>query len=70
VHATLKDLAKAKGIGKTHASQVLPLTLLAPELVEAILDERPPRGCSSMICWTDSRWIGRGRRSIGRDRPA
>jgi hypothetical protein len=42
VRATLEDLAKAKGIGKTYVSQVLRLTLLAPEMVEAILDGRQP----------------------------
>jgi hypothetical protein len=40
VHATIEDLAKAKGIGKAYVSQVLRLTLLAPEIVEAILDGR------------------------------
>jgi hypothetical protein len=42
VHATLEDLAKAKGIGKTYVSHVLRLTLLAPEIVEPILDGRQP----------------------------
>jgi hypothetical protein len=42
VHATIEDLARAKGIGKTYVSQVLRLTLLAPEIVEAILDGRQP----------------------------
>jgi hypothetical protein len=42
VYATLEDLAKSKGIGKTYVSQVLRLTLLAPEIVEAILDGRQP----------------------------
>jgi hypothetical protein len=40
VYATIEDLAKAKGIGKTYVSQVLRLTLLAPEIVEAILEGR------------------------------
>jgi hypothetical protein len=40
VHATIEELAKSKGIGKTYVSQVLRLTLLAPEIVEAILDGR------------------------------
>ena len=40
VHATIEDLAKSKGIGKTYVSQVLRLTLVAPEIVEAILDGR------------------------------
>jgi hypothetical protein len=42
VQATIEDLAKAKGIGKTYVSQVLRLTLLAPDTVEAILDGRQP----------------------------
>ena len=42
VYATVEDLAKAKGIAKTYVSQVLRLTLLAPEVVEAILDGRRP----------------------------
>jgi hypothetical protein len=33
VYATLEDLAKAKGIGKTYVRQVLRLTLLAPEKI-------------------------------------
>jgi hypothetical protein len=40
MYATIDDLAKAKGIGKTYVSQVLRLTLLAPAIVEAILDGR------------------------------
>lgn len=42
VHATIEDLAKAKGIGKTYVSGILRLTLLAPDIVEAILDGRQP----------------------------
>jgi len=40
VHATIEDLANSKGIGKTYVSQVLRLTLLAPEIIEAIIDGR------------------------------
>jgi hypothetical protein len=42
VYATIEELAKTKGIAKTYVSQVLRLTLLAPELVEAIPDGRQP----------------------------
>ena len=42
VHATLEDLARAKGVAPTYVSRVLRLTLLAPEIVEAILDGRQP----------------------------
>ena len=42
VHATLEELAKAKGIAPSYVSRILRLTLLAPEIVEAILDGRQP----------------------------
>ena len=41
-HATLEDLARAKGVAPSYVSRMLRLTLLAPELVEAILDGRQP----------------------------
>jgi hypothetical protein len=40
VHATLEDLARAKGVARSYVSRVLRLTMLAPEIVEAILDGR------------------------------
>jgi hypothetical protein len=42
VHATLEDLARAKGVATSYASRPLRLTLLTPEIVEVILDGRPP----------------------------
>jgi hypothetical protein len=42
VHATLDDLASAKGVAPSYLSRVLRLTLLAPEIVEVILDGRQP----------------------------
>jgi hypothetical protein len=42
VHATLEDLARAKGVNATYVSRVLRLTLLAPEIVQAILDGHQP----------------------------
>ena len=41
-HATIEDLAKARGVNATYVSRVLRLTLLAPDIVEAILDGRQP----------------------------
>ena len=35
---------EAKGVNATYVSRVLRLTLLAPEIVEAILDGRQPAG--------------------------
>jgi hypothetical protein len=42
VHATLEDLARAKGVAPSYVSRILRLTLLAPDIVEAILDGRRP----------------------------
>jgi hypothetical protein len=39
---TLEDLARAKGVHSTYVSRVLRLALLAPNIVEAILDGRQP----------------------------
>ena len=44
VHATLEDLARAKGVAPSYVSRILRLTLLAPDIVEAILDGRQPAG--------------------------
>ena len=44
VHGTLKDLARAKDVNATYLSRILRLTLLAPDIVEAILDGRQPEG--------------------------
>jgi hypothetical protein len=40
VYRTLEDLARVKGVHATYVSRILRLTLLAPEIVEAILDGR------------------------------
>jgi hypothetical protein len=42
VYGTLDDLARAKGVHATYASRILRMTLLAPDIVEAILDGRQP----------------------------
>jgi hypothetical protein len=42
VHATLDDLAQAMGVATSYLSRVPRLTLLAPEIAEAILDGRQP----------------------------
>ena len=43
-HAMLEDLAKAKRLAPSYVSGILRLTLLAPDIVEAILDGRQPAG--------------------------
>ena len=56
--ATINELAAAEKINSSYVSRVLRLTLLAPDIVEAILDGRQPAeldmaalmgGCPS--CW-------------------
>jgi len=42
--ATLNELAVAAKINSSYVSRLLRLTLLAPEIVEAILDGRKPEG--------------------------
>ena len=42
--ATVKELAAAEKINSSYVSRVLRLTLLAPDIVEAILDGRQPEG--------------------------
>ena len=42
--ATIDELAAAEKINSSYVSRLLRLTLLAPELVEAILDGRQPEG--------------------------
>ena len=41
-YASITDLAAAEGINQSYVCRVLRLTLLAPEIVEAILDGRQP----------------------------
>lgn len=41
--STINELASAEKINASYVSRVLRLTLLAPDLVEAILDGRQPQ---------------------------
>ena len=43
-HTSLTELARAEGINRSYLCRVLRLTLLAPDLVEAILAGRQPQG--------------------------
>jgi hypothetical protein len=42
--ATLTELAEAEKINRSYLCRILRLTLLAPDIVEAILDGRQPEG--------------------------
>ena len=41
-YATIRDLAKARAINESYLGRILRLTLLAPKIVEAILEGRQP----------------------------
>jgi hypothetical protein len=43
-YGTINELAAAENINSSYVSRLLRLTLLVPELVEAILDGRQPEG--------------------------
>ena len=43
-HATIAEIAAAEKINESYVGRVLRLTLLAPDIVEAILDGRQPAG--------------------------
>jgi len=43
-YATIEDIAEAENINPSYVSRVLRMTLLAPEIVEAILAGRQPVG--------------------------
>ena len=43
-YGTFDELAKAEGVSQSHVSRMLRLTLLAPDLIEAILAGRQPEG--------------------------
>ena len=56
--ATIAELAEREGIAKSYMTRVLRLTLLAPDIVEAILDGRQPKGVTLEavlkpfpVCW-------------------
>ncbi len=43
-HSSIADLAEAERINKSYLSRILRLTLLAPDIVQAVLDGCQPKG--------------------------
>jgi hypothetical protein len=43
-YATIREIASAENINETYVGRVLRLTLLAPDIVEAVLGGRQPAG--------------------------
>lgn len=48
-HTSLTELAQAEGINRSYLCRVLRLTLLAPDLVETILEGRQPEGLTLKV---------------------
>ena len=44
IYATVRDMAKVEKVNETYICRALRLTLLAPDMVQAILDGRQPEG--------------------------
>jgi hypothetical protein len=48
-YGTLAEMADAERISRSYVSRVLRLTLLAPDIVERILDGRPTAGLAQFL---------------------
>ncbi|MER8822608.1 hypothetical protein NKH70_22795 [Mesorhizobium sp. M0991] len=48
-HASMRDLAAAEHISPTYISRLLRLTLLDPQIVEAVLDRRHPEAATQEL---------------------
>jgi hypothetical protein len=47
--ASVRELAEADGVGLSYVSRILRLGLLAPEIVEAIMEGRPTAGLAHFL---------------------
>jgi hypothetical protein len=68
---SITDLAEQEGVTDAYVCRLLPLTCLAPDIVEAILDGRQPKGLrlaemlgNGPLAWEEQR------RALGFRRPA
>jgi hypothetical protein len=72
---SITDLAEQQGVTDAYVCRLLPLTCLAPGIVEAILDGRQPKGLrlvellgNGSVAWEDQRmkWRFGNTRAVGR----
>jgi hypothetical protein len=61
---SITDLAEQEGVTDAYVCRLLPLTCLAPDIVEAILDGRQPEGLrlvdvlgNGPLDWTEQRYL-------------
>jgi hypothetical protein len=62
---SITDLAEQKGVTNAYVCRLLPLTCLAPDIVEAILDGQQPRWLRLARCWGTARWAGMSSGRVG-----
>jgi hypothetical protein len=64
---SITDLAEREGVTDAYVCRLLPLTCLAPDIVEAILDGRQPKGLklAELLGNGPLAWDGQRRRSSG-----
>lgn len=57
-HPSIRDLAKAEDVDRNYVGRLLSLTLLAPDVVEAILDGRAPAALdmAALMAGCPARW--------------
>ena len=63
---SITDLAEQEGVTEAYVCRLLPLTCLAPDIVEAILDGRQPKGLrlaellgNGPLAWEEQRRLWR-----------
>ena len=61
-YATIEEIADAENINSSYVSRVLRMTLLAPEIVEAILAGRQPEGLTMARAMQPFPWEWRRQR--------
>jgi ParB-like chromosome segregation protein Spo0J len=64
IHASVAEIAEAEGIGKSYVSRILRLALLAPSIVEQILDGRPTAGLAQFLGPFPVEWVRQYERLI------
>jgi hypothetical protein len=58
VYSSVSDIAEADGIRKSYVSRILRLALLAPDIVERILDGRQTAGLAQLVKPFPIEWEG------------
>ena len=70
MHPPIKALARAEGVHHAYVGKLLRLTLMAPDIVEAVLDGRLPKGVrlEDLVRPLPSAWAEQRRALLGAER--